>query len=129
MRLGSRQFGRKSRNLRLAGGKFGAAIVNDVLQIEDGSLEFVVDHDIVELVPVAHVFGRVAQPPLDGTVGIGAAALEPHLERIAGTPEQYARWATNPTAVDPSFAELFGALNDEARAVLEDATGAVCSIA
>ena len=38
--------------------------------------------------------------------------------------EQYARWATNPTSVDPSFAELFGALNDEARAVLEDATGA-----
>ncbi len=38
--------------------------------------------------------------------------------------EQYARWATNPASVDPSFAELFGALNDEARAVLEDATGA-----
>jgi 2-oxoglutarate dehydrogenase E1 component len=38
--------------------------------------------------------------------------------------EQYARWATDPASVDPSFAELFGALNDEARAVLEDATGA-----
>jgi 2-oxoglutarate dehydrogenase E1 component len=38
--------------------------------------------------------------------------------------EQYARWASDPTSVDPSFAELFGALNDEARAVLEDATGA-----
>ncbi len=38
--------------------------------------------------------------------------------------EQYARWATNPHAVDPTFAELFGALNDDARAVLEDATGA-----
>ena len=38
--------------------------------------------------------------------------------------EQYARWATNPHSVDPSFADLFGALNDEARAVLEDATGA-----
>ena len=38
--------------------------------------------------------------------------------------EQYARWAANPASVDPSFAELFGALNDEARAVLEDATGA-----
>ncbi|HEV7266226.1 MAG TPA: 2-oxoglutarate dehydrogenase E1 component [Falsiroseomonas sp.] len=36
----------------------------------------------------------------------------------------YARWAENPNSVDPSFAELFGALNDEARAVLEDATGA-----
>ena len=38
--------------------------------------------------------------------------------------EQYARWATDPTSVDPSFAELFGALNEEARAVLEEATGA-----
>jgi 2-oxoglutarate dehydrogenase E1 component len=38
--------------------------------------------------------------------------------------EQYARWATNPAAVDPTFAELFSALNDDARAVLEDATGA-----
>src|SRR6201995_4973035 len=38
--------------------------------------------------------------------------------------EQYARWAANPGAVDPTFAELFGALNDDARGVLEDATGA-----
>src|SRR6476469_2656537 len=36
----------------------------------------------------------------------------------------YARWASNPSAVDPSFADLFAALNDEARAVLEDASGA-----
>ena len=32
--------------------------------------------------------------------------------------EQYARWAANPHSVDPTFAELFGALNDDARAVL-----------
>jgi 2-oxoglutarate dehydrogenase E1 component len=38
--------------------------------------------------------------------------------------EQYARWAANPHSVDPTFAELFGAMNDDARAVLEDATGA-----
>jgi 2-oxoglutarate dehydrogenase E1 component len=38
--------------------------------------------------------------------------------------EQYARWAANPQSVDPTFAELFGALNDDARAVLEEATGA-----
>src|ERR1700735_5282735 len=38
--------------------------------------------------------------------------------------EQYARWATDPASVDPTFAELFSALNDDARAVLEDATGA-----
>src|SRR5271154_2987074 len=38
--------------------------------------------------------------------------------------EQYARWAANPASVDPTFSELFSALNDDARAVLEDATGA-----
>jgi 2-oxoglutarate dehydrogenase E1 component len=38
--------------------------------------------------------------------------------------EQYARWAGNPASVDPTFAELFSALNDDARAVLEEATGA-----
>ncbi|MEJ1978497.1 MAG: 2-oxoglutarate dehydrogenase E1 component [Acetobacteraceae bacterium] len=36
----------------------------------------------------------------------------------------YARWVANPDSVDPSFSELFGALNDEARAVLTDASGA-----
>ena len=36
----------------------------------------------------------------------------------------YARWAEKPDSVDPSFAELFGALNDDARAVLTDASGA-----
>ena len=36
----------------------------------------------------------------------------------------YARWATNPSSVDASFADLFAAMNDEARAVLEDASGA-----
>ncbi len=36
----------------------------------------------------------------------------------------YARWASNPASVDVSFAELFAALSDEARAVLTDATGA-----
>jgi len=36
----------------------------------------------------------------------------------------YARWVSDPGSVDESFAELFGALNDEARAVLTDASGA-----
>src|ERR1700760_3297598 len=36
----------------------------------------------------------------------------------------YARWASDPASVDPSFADLFDAMNDEARAVLEDATRA-----
>jgi 2-oxoglutarate dehydrogenase E1 component len=38
--------------------------------------------------------------------------------------EQYARWVTNPGSVDPSFASLFDAMDDEARAVLADASGA-----
>jgi 2-oxoglutarate dehydrogenase E1 component len=36
----------------------------------------------------------------------------------------YARWAEAPGSVDASFAELFATLNDEARAVLTDASGA-----
>ena len=36
----------------------------------------------------------------------------------------YAKWVADPGAVDPSFAELFASLNDEARAVLTDAMGA-----
>ena len=36
----------------------------------------------------------------------------------------YARWVENPGSVDISFAELFSALNDDARAVLTDANGA-----
>jgi 2-oxoglutarate dehydrogenase E1 component len=36
----------------------------------------------------------------------------------------YARWVQSPGSVDPSFAELFAALNDESRAVLGDSVGA-----
>ena len=43
---------------------------------------------------------------------------------LAFIADLYARWAQNPGSVDTSFAELFTALNDESRAVLEDATGA-----
>ena len=38
--------------------------------------------------------------------------------------DTYARWAENPGSVDVSFAELFSALDDDARAILTDATGA-----
>ncbi len=38
--------------------------------------------------------------------------------------DMYARWASDPGSVDPSFGALFGAMDDEARAVLEDASGA-----
>src|SRR5580700_11036329 len=36
----------------------------------------------------------------------------------------YARWVNDPGSVDQSFADLFSAMNDEARGVLEDASGA-----
>jgi 2-oxoglutarate dehydrogenase E1 component len=36
----------------------------------------------------------------------------------------YARWTAEPSSVDASFDELFRSLNDESRAVLEDASGA-----
>ncbi|MFT8243859.1 2-oxoglutarate dehydrogenase E1 component [Roseomonas sp. BN140053] len=36
----------------------------------------------------------------------------------------YARWVERPDSVDVSFQDLFAALNDDARAVLEDASGA-----
>ena len=36
----------------------------------------------------------------------------------------YARWVRDPAMVDASFGELFAALNDEARAILTDASGA-----
>jgi 2-oxoglutarate dehydrogenase E1 component len=36
----------------------------------------------------------------------------------------YARWVENPASVDPSFGELFEALNDESRSILTDASGA-----
>ncbi len=38
--------------------------------------------------------------------------------------EQHARWATDPASVDPTFAELFAAMDDEARGVLAEAGGA-----
>ena len=38
--------------------------------------------------------------------------------------ETYARWAVDPGSVDPSFATLFAALDDDTRAVIEDAGGA-----
>jgi len=57
----------------------------------------------------------------------------PGIEMLAGAmsganaaylADLYARWVEKPDSIDPSFAELFGALNDEARAVLTDASGA-----
>ena len=36
----------------------------------------------------------------------------------------YAKWVSDPASVDPSFAELFAEMGDEARGVLMDASGA-----
>ena len=36
----------------------------------------------------------------------------------------YARWSSDPASVDPGFAEIFAALDDDQRAVLTDASGA-----
>ena len=38
--------------------------------------------------------------------------------------EQYAKWAADPASVDPSFADLFDLMDDDARAVLADVAGA-----
>jgi 2-oxoglutarate dehydrogenase E1 component len=38
--------------------------------------------------------------------------------------QMYAKWAAAPDSVDPDFASLFAALNDEARSILTDASGA-----
>ncbi len=38
--------------------------------------------------------------------------------------DAYARWVNDPASVDPSFGDLFAALNDEARSVLGDSVGA-----
>ncbi|MFT8717967.1 2-oxoglutarate dehydrogenase E1 component [Acetobacter sp.] len=43
---------------------------------------------------------------------------------IAYVADLYARWAEDPKSVDPSFAELFGSLDDEAASILQDASGA-----
>ena len=36
----------------------------------------------------------------------------------------YAKWVSAPNSVDPDFAALFAALDDEAKSVLTDASGA-----
>ncbi len=43
---------------------------------------------------------------------------------LAYLADLYARWVANPGSVEPSFADLFEALGDDARAVLSDSVGA-----
>ena len=42
-----------------------AAVLHDGLQILDGLLELIVDDDVVEFAPMAQIFGRIAQAPLE----------------------------------------------------------------
>ncbi|MDP9095476.1 MAG: 2-oxoglutarate dehydrogenase E1 component, partial [Pseudomonadota bacterium] len=57
-------------------------------------------------------------PGVDALASVLNGANAPYMA------DMYARWASNPASVDASFGELFGLLNDEARGVLEDASGA-----
>ncbi len=57
-------------------------------------------------------------PGVDALASVLNGANAPYMADL------YARWVNNPASVDESFAELFAMLNDEARGVLEDASGA-----
>ena len=57
-------------------------------------------------------------PGVDALASVLNGANAPYMA------DMYARWVSNPDSVDPSFGELFAMLNDEARGVLEDASGA-----
>lgn len=56
--------------------------------------------------------------------GVDAIASAFNGANAAFISDLYAKWVANPAGVDPGFAELFAAMNDEARSVLTDATGA-----
>ena len=57
-------------------------------------------------------------PGVDALASVLNGANAPYMA------DMYARWINDPASVDSSFGELFGQLNDEARGVLEDASGA-----
>ena len=57
-------------------------------------------------------------PGVDALASVLNGANAPYMA------DMYARWVSNPASVDSSFGELFAVLNDEARGVLEDASGA-----
>ncbi len=57
-------------------------------------------------------------PGVDSLASVLNGANAPYMADL------YARWVSNPASVDASFGELFSVLNDEARGVLEDASGA-----
>ena len=57
-------------------------------------------------------------PGVDALASVLNGANAPYMADL------YARWVNDPGSVDASFAELFAVLNDEARGVIEDASGA-----
>ena len=57
-------------------------------------------------------------PGVDALASVLNGANAPYMADL------YARWVNDPASVDPSFGELFAVLNEEARGVLEDASGA-----
>src|SRR5579875_3299140 len=72
---------------------------------------------------------RPPEPPWEqdkGTTmpGVDVLATAFNGANAAFIADAYARWVSDPASVDASFAELFAALNDEARSVLTDAAGA-----
>ncbi|MBV9758320.1 MAG: 2-oxoglutarate dehydrogenase E1 component [Alphaproteobacteria bacterium] len=56
--------------------------------------------------------------------GVDALATAFSGANAAFIADLYARWASDPGAVDPGFADLFAALGDDAASVLGDASGA-----
>jgi len=56
--------------------------------------------------------------------GVDLLATAFHGANAAYIAELHARWVSDPGAVDPSFAAVFAAMDDEAVAVLHDASGA-----
>ncbi len=57
-------------------------------------------------------------PGVDALASVLNGANAPYMA------DMYARWVSDPASVDSSFGDLFSILNDEARGVLEDASGA-----
>ncbi|MDT7951804.1 MAG: 2-oxoglutarate dehydrogenase E1 component [Acetobacteraceae bacterium] len=57
-------------------------------------------------------------PGVDSIASVLNGANAPYMA------DMYAKWVSNPASVDASFGELFSLMNDEARGVIEDASGA-----
>src|SRR5882757_2475860 len=92
-------------HFRALGNQMAAAAFDDGLQIFDRLLEAIIDDHVVEFSPVTQVLGGVAQAALNDLGGIGAAPLEPELQRLARR-----RQDENAAGLRQSGAHLAGAL-------------------